>query len=384
MELGFQAGCIIREDHRVDVKRERHAGTAQLVDTVHRFQAASHADFKDILAKRTNVADDINITGLAVLEVDDFLTLLCDGSQLTLELFNTFFQQAGLFIILRLFQLLRQLADLIVILALFFLDLLTLALQFFPLFCFLPHLLTDSTLLFLGPLFLDIVFILDFDSLLEEIIKLPDEPLDRRCNALIPLGGDGVVFRGDRLDIVQRIVQSAEADIVQHVLELSRKGHDHQAINGNVCLGGITIFIFFKCFLNVFLIFTVALAQRPHIEALKRKRNSGLHQLIGFFQELFELVIGIPNGKCIRSVLNGPDQFFTSLYLLCCIGGALLELFIFLCDIGKLSFSLDDFFFQLEALGAQACVFFFCFCNSILFCFRRNFLKQCFLICKPF
>ena len=78
--------------------------------------------------------------------------------------------------------------------AFFLFNLLLLSFQFSAFLSFLPHLLTNSTLLFSCTLFLNIIFVFDFYSLLEVIVQFSNEFLDGRCNALISIGCNGIIF----------------------------------------------------------------------------------------------------------------------------------------------------------------------------------------------
>ena len=144
-------------------------------------------------------------------------------------------------------------------LAFFLFDLLLLAFQLAAFLCFLPHLLTNGTLFFLGALLLNIILILYFHGLLEIVVQFTDKFLNCRGNALIAICRDDVVLVGNGLNIIQRIIQLAKANIVQHILKLCGQCNDHQAVNRNVSFGRIAVFIFFKGGLDIFLIFFVTL-----------------------------------------------------------------------------------------------------------------------------
>ena len=55
MKLALQRWRIIGPDHRVDIEPERNAGIAKFTDTINGLQTASHPDFQDVFAERTNV-----------------------------------------------------------------------------------------------------------------------------------------------------------------------------------------------------------------------------------------------------------------------------------------------------------------------------------------
>ena len=363
----------------MNIKRERHACAAQFVHTVHRLQTAGHADFEHVLSKRTNVADNIHIAGLAILQLDDFITLLCHCTQLALQLLDTCLQELRLFIIRRL-HLLCQLADLVVILAFFLLNLFALALQLAALFRFLPHLFTDSTLLLTGALFLNIVFILDFNSFLKIIIQLTNKLLDSGSNTLVAIRCDHIIFVSDRFDIVQCIIQFAKTDIIQHILQLCRQRNDHQSVDRDVSFCCITILVFFKGRLNTLFVFSIPLPQFLHVQTLEREGHGRLHQGVCILQQVIhrrQLVLSTKDFTC---VLDGLDQFLAAAHLLLGVFSTLAALFFFLGELVKMIFTLKNPLFKLKFRGCQLCIFRSGLCRSICTSFRRDFVKQSLLV----
>lgn len=66
VQVGFQADCVVAEDHGVDVVAERHEGIAEFADPVHGIEPAGHADLDDVLAERADVGDDVHVAGADV------------------------------------------------------------------------------------------------------------------------------------------------------------------------------------------------------------------------------------------------------------------------------------------------------------------------------
>ena len=225
----FQRGCIIREDHAMNVEGERDACIAQLVYAFLWVHAASHADFENIFAERAEIADDIHVAGLAVLQGCDLVLLFLDGAELELEFGKPGFELCDLGSIGG-GELFLDLSDPPLVFAFLFLDFLLFSFQSAALLGLLAHLLPDVALLFLGAFLLNVIFVFDLYSFVEVEVDLANELLHGRSNTLIAGCGNVIVFWGNGRDAGKSIVKLSVIDTIKNILQLRFQSNIHSTI----------------------------------------------------------------------------------------------------------------------------------------------------------
>jgi len=72
MKCGFQCGRLFGIYHRVGIKVKWNTGITKLSHTVIRFQSPCKPDLHDILAKRSDIGDDVNISPKFDTSTPDF------------------------------------------------------------------------------------------------------------------------------------------------------------------------------------------------------------------------------------------------------------------------------------------------------------------------
>lgn len=67
MQGSFHARCVITGNHRMHVEFEWNTCIPELTKAAFRFQATGHANFEDLLAKRIDVRNNVNMAGSGLL-----------------------------------------------------------------------------------------------------------------------------------------------------------------------------------------------------------------------------------------------------------------------------------------------------------------------------